>query len=1466
MQASVVRAMPDVNHCLENVREHLTRHNLFMNEPEPVIICRSCKFSLGDSPNAVANHLAEKHNVPKSTTKELRRLLGPYTFLGPEALRLRPDESTPHPHLQVQRGIACRHCSLKTTSHEVLSRDLSKNHGVKRKSPTWLHDHVVSGLSLQSWGWHTAAGYWIVKPESSIALALDDSLLQDSVPRLSRLEALHRKERDRLLVRHKASATDSGNTDMALNTNWMRRTGWAETFADADRSFLVKLAHMPQVAEHGLLLGTSNGTDLYSCKADEQRLVLMVAALGRVFDQCADTVRHTDVSMRCWLRSQFVDRPYKAPFELVGRESTSHGYQRLMKRCVCFCFRLWRMSEEARQQLAKRTLTESECQALAQVWDDDVWSLHPAEEAHKIDNQRTTARCPSTMQEVVEALDEDEADSDDASTISDGSEFSLESQLEQDLSESEANTSDCELEQASGDLRPMAKRLDSSLGLISSPREDEVVTTTGGEKGLGLEAALEDLMLRFGYFLVTEEYEDGISSSTLLVYFSGILGISIDGSTFERPSNYTSKLSALIYCSRLLIIESTLSHFAHQYIEWPARPRHNQSEQLNRVRRAKMCLGSQAPMDEFLSLRNYGRAISRSDGPAFRVTWSQDADIVSWAGVYLSMDQFRKISHDTIDCATAVCRQMMYEWCPESDLTRIRDRLSNTALGYSFVTDPANGLGEAYLELSRRACLATVNGLMTDDDWDSVAVRHYLDRYDHLTRLLVLLVYFVGGQAPRGTELFALEHCNGASTSRGVCVHAGKMALISRHHKARRTTNSEFHVVRFLSKEPSKILYHYLVFIRPFACMLFRICYNMDAESTLLFSSPVRPTEPIKTSILSKILREQTISTLGFPVGVQVYRQLSIAITEKHVKQVANPFNQHDDKSKEADVNVSFAWQSGHRPLQRGTTYGLDGAFPDSLQPALLRVYEWASNEWHEFLQLQPPDISAFSNTRERQKRGVQSSVDFEPSKRRRTASPPKHVEHPPLQYHHTLPQHSKHKTRTGPWATAIEAAFYRTAPKIFWSGSVPIFGRPSPLERDSVLEERKLISAHIKSQEAEVNKDLDTPHRLHGIEEAIVRWRNVGCQLCYASTGEPEPDHDLEHCRRRDVSDKARKMFNWLQDLKLPRLVPGIGACSLCSMTDFPCGDIVAGIRSDEADCDEVKQHWANLLKGSPFGDGECQNKPVVKRTIAALCAYDDQILGKYLSERLRDENDLDFMAQNLVALWFEKRISFRNNSVLRLLFVFELLTSAFDFRRSVSAAAKEPRKIEDLPCLYEQGWDDDDELQGWQNTMKWWVGKCGFCAGRGLSGLKINHTLGECSRGGAKQRSLRIGEAIFGEGIEAQGGCKRCGIPRELCDKWDKSIDGHWQLQPLMQCQYGRLAYETVVGLFQCSDTRYALDLLTTIEEEGEEEYSLLGDEEVSRWLCKKLVVSGVEGAELMRQLWVWTRMVHKAYVTNS
>ena len=72
-------------------------------------------------------------------------------------------------------------------------------------------------------------------------------------------------------------------------------------------------------------------------------------------------------------------------------------------------------------------------------------------------------------------------------------------------------------------------------------------------------------------------------------------------------------------------------------------------------------------------------------------------------------------------------------------------------------------------------------------------------------------------------------------------------------------------------------------------------------------------------------------------------RQLSVAITEGYIKFIRSLCNLYDDRSVDADIEVSFARQSGHRPLQRGISYGIVDAYPDSLQPPLLRLYGWVS-------------------------------------------------------------------------------------------------------------------------------------------------------------------------------------------------------------------------------------------------------------------------------------------------------------------------------------------------------------------------------------------------------------------------------------------------------------------------------------------------------------------------------------------
>jgi hypothetical protein len=131
----------------------------------------------------------------------------------------------------------------------------------------------------------------------------------------------------------------------------------------------------------------------------------------------------------------------------------------------------------------------------------------------------------------------------------------------------------------------------------------------------------------------------------------------------------------------------------------------------------------------------------------------------------------------------------MYGITPDLRLHNVRDRLSDQYAGYSFIHDPANNLTSAYLDLSSRACMGSIDALMTSERWDMSAVRRYLEAEASLLIQILLLFGLRGGQAPRIPSLTSIECFNGPSTSRGVCVHDGSIVCIVRHWKAWQSTN-----------------------------------------------------------------------------------------------------------------------------------------------------------------------------------------------------------------------------------------------------------------------------------------------------------------------------------------------------------------------------------------------------------------------------------------------------------------------------------------------------------------------------------------------------------------------------------------------------------------------------------------------------------------------------------------------------
>lgn len=322
---------------------------------------------------------------------------------------------------------------------------------------------------------------------------------------------------------------DSGPAKELL-TNWMRGTGWQETFSRARRNMLVTLSEMPWTSGQRFGLGVYDGEELYSSVGDECKLASIIAALDRLFDRCGETVRYTDVSVRRWLRGRFPDRPYKAPFELVMRPTSERQYRSEFKRCACFWLRILRLPPSVARSITGRPLSGMQRRMLEQLWFDPIW-----------DKQRTPnhADAEHPYNEDTDSESDEESECEDTDDeAGDGEEALVYPEDDGDQSDQESilnEDSDCQ---------------------VTGPNDPHA-----------------DVVLRFYYDMATEDFKDGQSSSSMLVYYSAVRGLSRpDGNEYLRPARFTPILARLIYCARLIILETILPRFPHLYTGLPARP------------------------------------------------------------------------------------------------------------------------------------------------------------------------------------------------------------------------------------------------------------------------------------------------------------------------------------------------------------------------------------------------------------------------------------------------------------------------------------------------------------------------------------------------------------------------------------------------------------------------------------------------------------------------------------------------------------------------------------------------------------------------------------------------------------------------------------------------------------------------------------------------------------------------------
>lgn len=189
------------------------------------------------------------------------------------------------------------------------------------------------------------------------------------------------------------------------------------------------------------------------------------------------------------------------------------------------------------------------------------------------------------------------------------------------------------------------------------------------------------------------------------------------------------------------------------------------------------------------------------------------------------MSGFRQIINYFISRAEELCDNLMYGWSPRIRLSDIKDDLTNAQPGYSFVRHASNKFEDGYKILLARACFSrkgALPALSGHGRWRWDAVKDYLKHTKELEETCAGGLLTACGQAPRIRELFSIEYENSPSALRGILFWNGKMMYVIRHHKAKRATNHEFHVARFLPARLAMVFTKYLVYIRRLTSILRR--------------------------------------------------------------------------------------------------------------------------------------------------------------------------------------------------------------------------------------------------------------------------------------------------------------------------------------------------------------------------------------------------------------------------------------------------------------------------------------------------------------------------------------------------------------------------------------------------------------------------------------------------------------------
>jgi hypothetical protein len=227
------------------------------------------------------------------------------------------------------------------------------------------------------------------------------------------------------------------------------------------------------------------------------------------------------------------------------------------------------------------------------------------------------------------------------------------------------------------------------------------------------------------------------------MYFSAALGITKDGE-FKESYCYTTHLAALIWMSRLVMLEFALPKREYRTLSWPARTAyHDYGERLEFVRRSYLIFGSYRPFSELVSLLAYGKHCTKVNGRPGVIHWDDDMQGLQIKDIRLRLDDFRRFVHDVIESLEEILYDdLLFGAAPPSiDLRKLADVMTKKRRRASFLSEPSNGMQKGYeglMDLMMNQVEEAKRLVNKEGKWIELKARGYLVTQERFLRLLML--------------------------------------------------------------------------------------------------------------------------------------------------------------------------------------------------------------------------------------------------------------------------------------------------------------------------------------------------------------------------------------------------------------------------------------------------------------------------------------------------------------------------------------------------------------------------------------------------------------------------------------------------------------------------------------------------------------------------------------------------------